>query len=92
MTYSTTPFGPPPSKNTAPTTPATKTSTLFLACNGVPQIRISGATPEETAKNAEVQAMGMLHQEGKMVSFDVSDGAIRGVRAGRETFGRVEGK
>lgn len=35
----------------------------------------------------------MLHPEGKMVSFDIREGEVRGVRVGGEMFGRVgEGK
>jgi hypothetical protein len=69
--------------------PTTKTSTLFLACNGVSQVRVSGNTPEEAEMNAELQAMGLVYPEGKMVGFDVVRGEIRGVRVGRELFGRV---
>ena len=73
--------------------PTTKTSLLNTACNALPQIRISGANREETSKNADLQPVGILHPEGKMVSFDVGEGEVRGVRVGREMFGRVvEGK
>jgi hypothetical protein len=53
---------------------------LFLAINGVPQVRITGATPEETAANAELQAMGQIVPSGAAVSFRIQGGQVKGVR------------
>jgi hypothetical protein len=76
-----------------PTTPmTTKTSMVYLAVNGVPQIRVSGDTPEETEMNRELQAMGLLAPENKMVSFGVRKGKVRGVRVEGRMFERVKEK
>jgi hypothetical protein len=52
-------------------------------------MRISGATPEETAKNADLQAIAILSPEGSLVSFDIRDGEIMGIRLKREMYFRV---
>jgi hypothetical protein len=62
---------------------------LHLADNGVQRVRISGATPEETEKNSELQAMGRLGGCNKLVFFDVKDGEIRSVRVDGEMYVRV---
>lgn len=62
---------------------------LFLAVNGVPQVRVSGSTPEETAKHKEVQAMGLLYGKNELVAFDVKDGGMGGVRVKGELYVRV---
>lgn len=40
--------------------------------------------------NAELQGIGVLHPERRMVGFDVREGGIRGVRAGGMGFVREE--
>jgi hypothetical protein len=62
---------------------------LFLAINGCPQFRISGSTPEETEKNKELNAMGLWHGKNELVTFEVKNGEIRGVRVKGELYGRV---
>ncbi|KAH7086724.1 hypothetical protein FB567DRAFT_549179 [Paraphoma chrysanthemicola] len=75
----------------APTPVATTVpSLLYLAVNGVPQFRVSGATPEETEMNKELQAMGLVAPENKLVAFDVKMGKIRGVRVEGRMFDRVK--
>jgi hypothetical protein len=63
-----------------PKSPPTGPCMLFLAINGVPQVRISGATPEETAVNAELQAMDQIVPGGGVVSFRIQGGQVKGVR------------
>jgi hypothetical protein len=79
-----------PAVTTTPMT--TKTSMLYLAVNGVPQIRVSGDTPEEPEMNRELQAMGLLAPENKMVSFGVRKGKVRGVRVEGRMFEKVKEK
>jgi hypothetical protein len=79
---------------TPSTTAATKDrlavpSALYLACNGVPQVRVSGATPEETAKNTGLQAMAQVVPQGGVITFHVKGGEIRGVWMGGEMYVRV---
>jgi hypothetical protein len=66
-------------------------SLLHLASNGVPAIRISGATPEESALNADLQPVAILHPEGTLITFDITNGEITGVRSGGELYAREAG-
>ncbi|KAH7076550.1 hypothetical protein BKA63DRAFT_285130 [Paraphoma chrysanthemicola] len=68
----------------------TITSLLYLAINGVPQFRVSGATHEETEMNKDLQAMGLVALENRLVAFDVKMGKIRGVRIEGTMFERVK--
>jgi hypothetical protein len=73
-----------------PTAPSLATGCLlFIAINGCPQVHVSGSTPEETEKNKELNAVGLLHEENELVTFDVKDGEIRGVRVKGEMYVRV---
>ncbi|KAH7408125.1 hypothetical protein DE146DRAFT_776413 [Phaeosphaeria sp. MPI-PUGE-AT-0046c] len=65
------------------------TTPVFLNSNGVPQIRISGATKEETEMNEELQGVGRLGSGEELVSFDVRKGEVVGVRVGGELYVRV---
>ncbi|KAF2035992.1 hypothetical protein EK21DRAFT_106826 [Setomelanomma holmii] len=82
----------PPSNPTVTPTPMTKTSLLYLAINGVPQTRVSGDTPEGTEMDKELQAMGLVAPENKLLGFDVRRGKVRGVRVGAVMFGRKKEK
>jgi hypothetical protein len=69
-------------------TPATKPSVLYLACNGVAQVRVSGATPKETESNTGLQVIGLLWPENAIVTFDVKDGGVVDVRWVGDMYGR----
>lgn len=81
----------PPTPQTASASPAQTTTTtpLFLNCNGVPKIRIAGATEEEKRLNEDLQGVGRLGPTGGLVSFDVRRGDVVGVRVGGRMYGRI---
>jgi hypothetical protein len=62
---------------------------LFLAPNGIPQVRVSGCSHEEAGLNAGLQAVGQLVPGNTVVVFRIGGGEVQGVKVGGEMFGRV---